>query len=107
MPRETASPFVFRLVIYISQPGGGTQWELLKTATPSLQPAWNELDPASSAWRLFHNDDGGVRILHLAREPGHKRTGAFTTGIAGSLRDGKSRCSLPDPRTRARTSPRC
>ena len=28
----------------------------------------------------MHNDDTG-RILHLAREPGDKRTGTFTSGI--------------------------
>lgn len=29
----------------------------------------------------MHNDDTGMRILHLAREPGDKRTGTFTSGI--------------------------
>ena len=29
----------------------------------------------------MHNDDTGMRILRLAREPGDKRTGTFTSGI--------------------------
>ena len=34
---------------------------------------------------MFHNDDTGMRILHLAREPGDKRTGTFTTGVVSVL----------------------
>jgi hypothetical protein len=33
----------------------------------------------------MHNDDTGMRILHLAREPGDKRTGTFTSGIVSIL----------------------
>lgn len=58
-----------------------TQWELLKAVTPSLQPAWKELIRQAAQGGVFHNDDTGVRILHLAREPGDKRTGTFTSGI--------------------------
>ncbi|MGC9946982.1 MAG: hypothetical protein ABSF64_11500 [Bryobacteraceae bacterium] len=29
---------------------------------------------------VLHNDDTGMRILRLAREPGDKRTGTFTSG---------------------------
>jgi hypothetical protein len=38
---------------------------------------------------VMHNDDTGMRILRLAREPGDKRTGTFTSGvvsIAGAWR---------------------
>jgi len=31
--------------------------------------------------RVLHNDDTSMRILRLAREPGDKRTGIFTSGI--------------------------
>ena len=58
-----------------------TQWDLLQAAAPSLQPAWNELIRQAAQGGVFHNDDTGMRILHLAREPGDKRTGTFTSGI--------------------------
>jgi hypothetical protein len=34
---------------------------------------------------VFHNHDTGMRILHLAREPGDKRTGTFTSGIVSII----------------------
>ncbi|MGH9584881.1 MAG: IS66 family transposase, partial [Bryobacteraceae bacterium] len=58
-----------------------TQWELLKAATPPLRPAWEELIRQAAQGGVMHNDDTGMRILHLAREPGDKRTGTFTSGI--------------------------
>jgi transposase len=58
-----------------------TQWELLKVAAPNLQPAWNELIRQAAQGGVLHNDDTGMRIMHLAREPGDKRTGTFTSGI--------------------------
>jgi len=33
----------------------------------------------------MHNDDTGMRILRLAREPGDKRTGTFTSGIVSMV----------------------
>jgi hypothetical protein len=33
----------------------------------------------------MHNDDTGMRILRLAREPGDKRSGTFTSGIVSIL----------------------
>jgi Transposase IS66 family len=33
----------------------------------------------------MHNDDTGMRILRLAREPGDKRTGTFTSGIVSMM----------------------
>jgi len=32
-----------------------------------------------------HNDDTGIRILRLAREPSDKRTGTFTSGIVSMV----------------------
>ncbi len=32
----------------------------------------------------MHNDDTGMRILRLTREPGDKRTGTFTSGIVST-----------------------
>lgn len=33
---------------------------------------------------VLHNDDTGMRILRLAREPSDERTGVFTTGIVAT-----------------------
>jgi transposase len=80
----TGTPFhrLKRLQDQLGMPlPAATQWELLKAATPDLQPAWNELIRQAAQGGVLHNDDTGVRILHLAREPGDKRTGTFTSGI--------------------------
>jgi transposase len=58
-----------------------TQWDLLSTRAVQLQPAWEELIRQAAQGSVLHNDDTGMRILHLAREPGDKRTGTFTSGI--------------------------
>jgi transposase len=34
---------------------------------------------------VMHNDDTGMRILRLAREPGDKRTGTFTSGVVSMV----------------------
>lgn len=58
-----------------------TQWDLLAATASRLQPAWEELIRQAAQGEVMHNDDTGMRILHLAREPGDKRTGTFTSGI--------------------------
>jgi transposase len=65
-----------------------TQWELLAAAAQEFQPAWKELIRQGAQGNVVHNEDTGMRIPHLAREPGDKRTGTFTSGIVSRL-DGK------------------
>jgi transposase len=62
-----------------------TQWDLLAATARRLQPAWKELIRQAAQGSVVHNDDTGMRILHLAREPGDKRTGTFTSGIVSIL----------------------
>jgi transposase len=62
-----------------------TQWELLEAAAQAYRPAWNEYIRQAAQGGVVHNDDTGMRILHLAREPGDKRTGTFTSGIVSIL----------------------
>ena len=38
---------------------------------------------------MVHNDDTGMRVLKLAREPDDKRTGMFTSGIVSIVADNK------------------
>ena len=47
--------------------------------------AWNEYIRQAAQGGVVHNDDTGMRILHLAREPGDKRTGTFTSSIVSIL----------------------
>jgi len=58
-----------------------TQWELLEAAAKLIRPVLEELIRQAAQGSVMHNDDTGMRILRLAREPGDKRTGTFTSGI--------------------------
>lgn len=65
-----------------------TQWELMETGAKGMQPLLNQLIWQAAQGEVFHNDDTGMRILRLAREPSDKRTGTFTSGIV-SLGQGR------------------
>jgi len=58
-----------------------TQWELVEAAAELLRPVLEELIRQAAQGSVIHNDDTSMRILRLAREPGDKRTGTFTSGI--------------------------
>ena len=58
-----------------------TQWELMEDAAALVKPAWKQLIWYAAQGEVFHNDDTGMRILRLAREPSDTRTGIFTSGI--------------------------
>ena len=62
-----------------------TQWDLLAASALQLQPAWEQFIRQAAQGAVVHNDDTGMRILHLAREPGDKRTGTFTSGIVSIM----------------------
>ena len=54
---------------------------MIEQKAESLRPALEELTRQAAQGEVAHNDDTGMRILRLAREPGDKRTGTFTSGI--------------------------
>ena len=58
-----------------------TQWELVEHAARFLKPAFDQLLWEAAQGEVLHNDDTGMRILRLAREPSDQRTGIFTSGI--------------------------
>jgi transposase len=58
-----------------------TQWELMAAAAKLAWPALQALIWLAAQGGILHNDDTGMRILRLTREPGDKRTGVFTSGI--------------------------
>lgn len=66
-----------------------TQWELVEQAAAVLKPALEHLLWQAAQGEVIHNDDTGMRILRLAREPSDKRTGIFTTGIVSLWRNRK------------------
>jgi hypothetical protein len=58
-----------------------TQWDLMAAAAKLLWAVLQEFIRQAAQGRVLHNDDTSMRILRLAREPGDKRTGIFTSGI--------------------------
>jgi transposase len=58
-----------------------TQWELTAAAASLVRPVLEEVIRQAAQGSVIHNDDTGMRILRLTREPGDKRTGTFTSGI--------------------------
>jgi transposase len=58
-----------------------TQWELMAAAAKLAWPVLQALIWLAAQGGILHNDDTGMRILRLIREPGDKRTGVFTSGI--------------------------
>jgi hypothetical protein len=58
-----------------------TQWELVAAAAKLLRAVLEELIRQAAQGSVMHNDDTGMRILRLVREPGDQRTGIFTSGI--------------------------
>jgi transposase len=62
-----------------------TQWELMEAAAKLIRPVLEELIRQAAQGSVMHNDDTGMRILRLTREPGDKRTGTFTSGIVSMV----------------------
>jgi hypothetical protein len=53
----------------------------MEAGATDIRIVWDELIRQAAQGSVVHNDDTGMRILRLVREPGDKRTGTFTTGI--------------------------
>ena len=58
-----------------------TQWEIVEETAAVIRPAFEELIRQAAQGQVLHNDDTGMRVLRLAREPSDRRTGVFTSGI--------------------------
>ena len=61
-----------------------TQWEIVEEAAEVIKPARDELIRQAAQGEVLHNDDTGMRVLKLERDPGDKRTGVFTSGIVST-----------------------
>lgn len=62
-----------------------TQWDLVATVAQRMRPVLEELIRLAAQGGVMHNDDTSMRILRLARDPGDKRTGTFTSGIVSIM----------------------
>jgi transposase len=61
-----------------------TQWEIVEEEAEVIKPARDELIRQAANGEVLHNDDTGMRVLKLEREPGDQRTGVFTSGIVST-----------------------
>src|SRR5262245_4354826 len=66
-----------------------TQWEIVEEAAEVIKPARDELIRQAAQGEVLHNDDTGMKVLKLEREPGEKRTGVFTSGIVSTAQGRK------------------
>ena len=84
-----------------------TQWEIVEEAAQPLKPALDELIRQAAQGTVVHNDDTGMRVLTLKRDPEDERTGVFTSGIVSVGEGCKIALYSQAVVTRARTLPRC
>jgi hypothetical protein len=61
-----------------------TQGEIAEEEAEVIKAALDELIRQAAQGEVLHNDDTGMRVLRLAREPSDDRTGVFTSGIVST-----------------------
>jgi len=66
-----------------------TQWEIVEEEAQVVKPARDELIRQAAQGTVVHNDDTGMRVLMLKRDPSDERTGVFTSGIVSVGEDRK------------------
>ena len=73
-----------------------TQWELMEEAAKQIKPRMDEFIRQAAQGEVLHNDDTGMRMLQLAREPSRRAHGYLhqrhRLHPAGA---GRSRCTSP------------
>ena len=79
-----------------------TQWEIVEEAAEVIKPARDELIRQAAQGEVLHNDDTGMKVLKLEREPGDKRTGVFTSGIVSTAAGPEDRAVLHRAAARGR-----
>ena len=58
-----------------------TQWEIVEEEAQVIKPGRDELIRQAAQGTVLHNDDTGMRVPMLQRDPKDERTGVFTSGI--------------------------
>src|SRR5207245_384705 len=66
-----------------------TQWEIAEEVAELIKPARDELIRQAAQGEVLHNDDTGMKVLKLEREPDDERTGVFTSGIVSTAQGWK------------------
>ena len=66
-----------------------TQWEMVEELAEVIKPARDELIRQAAQGEVLHNDDTGMRVLKLERDPSDQRTGVFTSGIVSTAQGSK------------------
>ena len=61
-----------------------TQWEIVEETAEAIKPAHDELIRQAAQGEVLHNDDTGMRVLRMQRDPSDERTGVFTSGIVAT-----------------------
>jgi transposase len=61
-----------------------TQWDLVEETAALITPAHEELIRQAAQGEVLHNDDTGMRVLEMERDPSDERTGVFTSGIVST-----------------------
>src|SRR3954452_17781861 len=61
-----------------------TQWDLVEETAALIQPVHEELIREAAQGEVLHNDDTGMRVLEMERDPSDERTGVFTSGIVST-----------------------
>ena len=84
-----------------------TQWEMVEEGAELIKPARDELIRQAAQDEVLHNDDTGMKVLKMNREPGDKRTGTFTSGIVSTKGQRKDRIVLHRAPTRGGEYRRC
>src|SRR3954451_20039906 len=79
-----------------------TQWELVEETAEVIQPAHEELIRQAAQGEVLHNDDTGMRVLEMERDPSDERTGVFTSGIVSMASGRKIALYVHGPATRGR-----
>jgi hypothetical protein len=57
---------------------------IIEEAAETIRPAHEELIREAAQGEALHNDDTGMRVLRMEREPSDERTGVFTSGIVST-----------------------
>jgi len=104
------TPF-YRLEQLESQLGiplpAATQWEIVEEEAQVIKPARDELIRQAAQGTVVHNDDTGMRVLMLKRDPKDERTVCSPAASYLSTRAGRSRFTSLEAVMLARTSQRC
>src|SRR4051812_30458095 len=84
-----------------------TQWEIVEEAAEVIKPARDELIRQAAQGEVLHNDDTGMKVLKLEREPARSALASSPAASFPPRRAAGSRCTSLGGSTPARISRMC